>query len=40
MEKSFTHLSKNGVHMVEVSDKPVVKRTAISEGKIDLKKET
>lgn len=40
MEKSFTHLSKKGVHMVEVSDKPVVKRTAIAKGKIDLQKET
>lgn len=40
MEKSFTHLSKKGVHMVEVSDKPVVKRTALAQGKICLKKET
>jgi len=40
MEKSFTHLSKKGVHMVEVSDKPVVKRTAVAKGKIDLQKET
>lgn len=40
MEKSFTHLSKKGVHMVEVSDKPVVKRTAVAQGKIYLKKET
>lgn len=39
-EKEFTHLSKKGVHMVEVSDKPVVKRTAISRGKIHLNKET
>ncbi|MBI5680571.1 MAG: cyclic pyranopterin monophosphate synthase MoaC [Methanobacterium sp.] len=38
--KSFTHLSDKGVHMVEVSDKPVVKRTAIAQGKIHLKKET
>jgi cyclic pyranopterin phosphate synthase len=40
MEKSFTHLSKKGVHMVEVSDKRVVKRTAISKGKIYLQNET
>lgn len=38
--KSFTHLSDKGIHMVEVSDKPVVKRTAIAQGKIHLKKET
>jgi len=38
--KEFTHLSKKGVHMVEVVDKPVVKRTAISRGKIHLNKET
>jgi len=39
-EKSFTHLSEKGVHMVEVSDKPVVKRTAVARGKIYLNKET
>ncbi|MEN6554237.1 MAG: cyclic pyranopterin monophosphate synthase MoaC [Methanobacterium sp.] len=39
-EKSFTHLSKKGVHMVEVSDKPVVKRTAVAQGKIYLNAET
>lgn len=38
--KSFTHLSDKGVHMVEVSDKPVVKRTAIAQGRIHLKNET
>ncbi len=38
--KEFTHLSKKGVHMVEVSDKPVVKRTAVSRGKICLNEET
>ena len=38
--KKFTHLSEKGVHMVEVSDKPVVKRTAIAQGKIHLQKET
>jgi cyclic pyranopterin phosphate synthase len=40
MEKSFTHLSKKGVHMVEVSEKPIVKRTAVVQGKIHLQKET
>jgi len=40
VEKEFTHLTKKGVKMVEVSDKPVVKRTAISMGKIHLKEET
>lgn len=39
-DKKFTHLSEKGVHMVEVSDKPVVKRTAIAQGKIYLQKET
>lgn len=39
-DKKFTHLSEKGVHMVEVSDKPVVKRTAIAQGKIYLKNET
>ena len=40
MEKSFTHLSEKGVHMVEVSDKPIVKRIAVAQGKIYLKNET
>ena len=40
MKKSFTHLSKKGVHMVEVSDKLDQKRTAIAQGKIFLKNET
>jgi cyclic pyranopterin phosphate synthase len=39
-DKSFTHLSEKGVHMVEVSDKPVVKRTAVAQGKIYLNHET
>lgn len=39
-EKSFTHLSEKGVHMVEVLDKPVVKRTALARGKIFLNAET
>ena len=38
--KSFTHLSEKGVHMVEVSDKPVVKRTAVTRGKIYLSRDT
>ena len=39
-DKSFTHLSEKGVHMVEVSEKPVVKRTAVARGKIYLSKDT
>ena len=39
-ENSFTLLSEKGVHMVEVSDKPVVKRTALARGKIYLNTET
>ncbi|MBI4813592.1 MAG: cyclic pyranopterin monophosphate synthase MoaC [Methanobacterium sp.] len=39
-EKEFTHLTKSGVHMVEVGDKPVIKRTALARGKIILNKET
>ncbi len=39
-EKTFTHLSEKGVHMVEVSDKPVVRRTALARGKIYLNAET
>jgi cyclic pyranopterin phosphate synthase len=39
-DKSFTHLSEKGVHMVEVSDKPVVKRAAVAQGKIYLNHET
>ncbi len=41
MEKSkFTHLSREGVRMVEVGEKPVVKRMAIASGKIKLESET
>ena len=41
MEKSkFTHLSREGVRMVEVGEKPVVKRTALACGKIILGPET
>ena len=38
--KDFTHLTKNGVHMVEIGDKPLEKRIAIAEGNIYLNKET
>ncbi len=39
-DKSLTHLSSNGVRMVEVGDKPVLKRTALARGKIYLKEST
>jgi len=39
-DKKFTHLTKGGVHMVEVGDKPVVKRTALAKGNIYLKEDT
>jgi cyclic pyranopterin monophosphate synthase len=39
-EKKLTHLSSKGVRMVEVGDKPVVKRTALASGNIYLKEET
>ncbi|KAF5079774.1 Cyclic pyranopterin monophosphate synthase 2 [anaerobic digester metagenome] len=39
-EKTFTHLTEGGVHMVEVGDKPVVRRTATARGKIYLKEST
>jgi cyclic pyranopterin monophosphate synthase len=38
--KKFTHLSPEGVRMVEVGEKPVVKRTALARGKIELEPET
>jgi len=38
--KEFTHLSKSGVKMVEVGNKPVVKRTATAKGKIHLQRDT
>jgi cyclic pyranopterin phosphate synthase len=40
MKKDFTHLTENGVHMVEVGEKPKQKRKAIATGKIKLQKET
>ena len=39
-EKEFTHLTENGVHMVEVGLKSQQRRTAIASGKIYLQKET
>jgi cyclic pyranopterin monophosphate synthase len=39
-EKKLTHLTSSGVHMVEVGDKPEVKRTAIARGKITLQENT
>ena len=39
-EKEFTHLSNQGVRMVEVGDKPVVKRLAVAKGRIYLNPET
>ncbi|MGC9516763.1 MAG: cyclic pyranopterin monophosphate synthase MoaC [Methanomicrobiales archaeon] len=39
-EKEFTHLSNEGVRMVEVGDKPVINRKAIASGKINLKPDT
>ena len=38
--KKFTHLTKNGVHMVDVGNKPVVSRTATAKGTIHLHKTT
>jgi cyclic pyranopterin monophosphate synthase len=39
-EKKLTHLTSNGVHMVEIGDKPEIKRTAIAKGKIILQENT
>jgi cyclic pyranopterin phosphate synthase len=39
-EKKLTHLTGSGVHMVEVGDKPVARRTAVARGRIKLQKET
>ncbi|MGL4670034.1 MAG: cyclic pyranopterin monophosphate synthase MoaC [Methanobacteriaceae archaeon] len=39
-EKEFTHLKEDGVHMVEVGEKDVIKRTAVATGKIKLQKNT
>ena len=40
MVKELTHLTENGVHMVEVGDKIDQKRRAIASGEIHLKAET
>jgi cyclic pyranopterin monophosphate synthase len=39
-EKKLTHLTSSGVHMVEVGDKPEVKRMAMARGMITLQKNT
>ncbi|HMK53148.1 MAG TPA: cyclic pyranopterin monophosphate synthase MoaC [Methanobacteriaceae archaeon] len=39
-EKILTHLTKCGVHMVEVGTKPVMKRSAVAKGKINLQENT
>lgn len=39
-ENKLTHLQGKGVHMVEVGDKPIVKRTAIARGRIYLRPKT
>lgn len=38
--KELTHLNKNGVHMVEVGQKPLSQRTATAQGTIHLQKTT
>ena len=40
MAKKLTHLTENGVHMVEVGDKTDQKRRAVAKGEIHLKAET
>ena len=40
MAEEFTHLTENGVHMVEVGGKPDQKRRAIASGSIFLDKNT
>ncbi len=37
---AFSHLSEKGVKMVDVTSKDVTVRTAVAEGKIELRKET
>lgn len=39
-QNDFTHLTKKGVHMVEVGDKPIINRSATATGTINLKEET
>lgn len=38
--KKLTHLTSSGVHMVEVGDKPITRRTARASGKIELNSDT
>ncbi|MEN6330278.1 MAG: cyclic pyranopterin monophosphate synthase MoaC [Methanobacteriaceae archaeon] len=38
--RKFTHLSRDGVRMVEVGEKPAVKRTALASGRIVLEPKT
>ena len=40
MDNEFTHLKDNGVHMVEVGQKPVQKRRAVASGEIILDETT
>jgi len=40
VKKELTHLRKDRVHMVEVSEKPQQKRTATASGRIILQEET
>jgi cyclic pyranopterin phosphate synthase len=35
-DKKFTHLTKSGVKMVDVGNKPIIKRTAKAQGRIYL----
>lgn len=39
-EKEFNHLKDDGVHMVEVGKKEIIRRTATAAGKIKLQKST
>ena len=40
MDNDFTHLTDNGVHMVEVGEKPNQKRRAVASGFIVLDEDT
>ncbi|GAA5819291.1 MAG: cyclic pyranopterin monophosphate synthase MoaC [Methanobrevibacter sp. CfCl-M3] len=40
IEKRLTHLKDDGIHMVEVGDKPLEKRVAKASGRIILDEET
>lgn len=39
-EKKLTHLTPQGVKMVEVGHKPIINRTALAKGKIYLQEDT